>query len=244
MSTAPTQPEQIAASPAQLRSLEGRSKLLSTSAALAAAGGFLDAFTYVGHGRVFANAMTGNVVLLGVDFISGTGRYLQHLLPVVMFLVGVAIARFLRLPGFHPILPRPEVAALSLEIAALFVLSWLPNATPDLVITMSVAVAASLQMSTFRQIHTWTYSSTFTTGNLRSMIESGFDWLFIGRQETHLRQMRSFAAICASFLFGASAGAFATSRYRNRALLFDVALLVAVLAWQLRDDNAPSEANG
>src|SRR6187402_1432230 len=28
-------------------------------------GGFLDAFTYVGHGRVFANAMTGNVVLLG-----------------------------------------------------------------------------------------------------------------------------------------------------------------------------------
>jgi len=26
---------------------------------LAAAGGFLDGFTYVGHGRVFANAMSG-----------------------------------------------------------------------------------------------------------------------------------------------------------------------------------------
>src|SRR6185437_11215017 len=33
---------------------------------LSLSGGFLDAFTYIGHGGVFANAMTGNVVLMGV----------------------------------------------------------------------------------------------------------------------------------------------------------------------------------
>jgi uncharacterized membrane protein YoaK (UPF0700 family) len=33
---------------------------------LAASGGYLDSFTFLGHGRVFANAQTGNVVLLGV----------------------------------------------------------------------------------------------------------------------------------------------------------------------------------
>jgi uncharacterized membrane protein YoaK (UPF0700 family) len=39
---------------------------ITNSAVMASAGGFLDAFTYVGHGHVFANAITGNVVLLGV----------------------------------------------------------------------------------------------------------------------------------------------------------------------------------
>ena len=34
---------------------------------LAAAGGFLDAYTYISRGGVFANAQTGNIVLLGVN---------------------------------------------------------------------------------------------------------------------------------------------------------------------------------
>jgi uncharacterized membrane protein YoaK (UPF0700 family) len=36
------------------------------SALLASAGGFPDGFTYVGHGHVFANSMTGNVILPGI----------------------------------------------------------------------------------------------------------------------------------------------------------------------------------
>jgi uncharacterized membrane protein YoaK (UPF0700 family) len=32
---------------------------------LAATGSYLDAFTFVGKGRVFANSMTGNVVIMG-----------------------------------------------------------------------------------------------------------------------------------------------------------------------------------
>jgi uncharacterized membrane protein YoaK (UPF0700 family) len=31
---------------------------------LTLSGGFPDAFTYLGHGKVFANSMTGNIVLL------------------------------------------------------------------------------------------------------------------------------------------------------------------------------------
>ena len=33
---------------------------------LATVGGYLDAYAYLAHGRVFANAQTGNVVFLGV----------------------------------------------------------------------------------------------------------------------------------------------------------------------------------
>jgi Na+/H+ antiporter NhaC len=48
---------------------------LPVAALLAASGGFLDAFTYIGQGHVFANAMTGNVVLLGVY--AATGNWTQ-----------------------------------------------------------------------------------------------------------------------------------------------------------------------
>ena len=34
-------------------------------AILAAVGGFLDAYTYLARGQVFANAQSGNIVLLG-----------------------------------------------------------------------------------------------------------------------------------------------------------------------------------
>ena len=38
------------------------------AAILASAGGFLDAYSYLVRGHVFANAQTGNIVLLGMRF--------------------------------------------------------------------------------------------------------------------------------------------------------------------------------
>jgi uncharacterized membrane protein YoaK (UPF0700 family) len=62
---------------------------------LATAGGFLDGFTYVGHGHVFANAMTGNVVLLGISFMSGSwDTAFNHLPPILAFLLGISAAIF------------------------------------------------------------------------------------------------------------------------------------------------------
>ena len=43
---------------------------------LAVVGGFLDAYTYLCRGRVFANAQTGNIVLLGVNLTNRTGTEL------------------------------------------------------------------------------------------------------------------------------------------------------------------------
>jgi uncharacterized membrane protein YoaK (UPF0700 family) len=220
--------------PKQSTALERRCKSLPVSAALACAGAYLDGFAYVGHGHVFANAMTGNVVLLGVDAISGSWRRsLSHLLPILMFLAGVASARAATLPGIRRWLKHPELAVLGIEILVLFGLGWLPAATANFPVTMSIAFAASLQMATFREINGRSYSSTFTTGNLRTVIESGFDWLFLGRQRNHLAAAADFAAICAMFLVGASLGAFATPKLRNHALWIDVAVLCCVMAWLL-----------
>ena len=53
-------------------------------------GGYLDAYCYVTHGHVFANAQTGNIVLLGLALAEGNlAAALSHLPPLLTFTAGV-----------------------------------------------------------------------------------------------------------------------------------------------------------
>ena len=49
-------------------------------------GGFLDAFPYLGHGKVFANSMSGNIVMLAVSLGDGDiQQTLRHIWPLTAF---------------------------------------------------------------------------------------------------------------------------------------------------------------
>jgi uncharacterized membrane protein YoaK (UPF0700 family) len=75
---------------------------LSVAVPLTAAGGFLDAFAWVAHGHVFANAMSGNVALLGIHAAAGEWRQAPRHVP----------------PLFSGCVERRDTAAL--RTAALF----------------------------------------------------------------------------------------------------------------------------
>ena len=60
-------------------------------------GGFLDAYTYLIRGGVFANAQTGNIVLLGVRLMEGDwGGAGHYLVPILAFAAGVLAAELIR----------------------------------------------------------------------------------------------------------------------------------------------------
>ena len=64
---------------------------------LALAGGFFDAYTYLCRGGVFANAETGNIVLLGAHLAEGDfEKALRYLLPIVAFAFGVLSAELVK----------------------------------------------------------------------------------------------------------------------------------------------------
>jgi uncharacterized membrane protein YoaK (UPF0700 family) len=156
-----------------------RASSLRVSALLAAAGGFLDGFTYVGHGHVFANAMTGNVVLLGINCVSGSWHAaLRHIPPILAFLVGIGVSQAIQLYSRLRGVSASYVAVLLLEIAVLLILSLLPATTADTLFTISIAFAASVQVQTFREVNGHSYNSTFTTGNLRTLGEFGVRVVF------------------------------------------------------------------
>jgi uncharacterized membrane protein YoaK (UPF0700 family) len=192
---------------------------LTVNALLAATGGFVDGFTYVGHGRVFANGMTANVLLFSASLFTGLWPAgLRFLPPIVAFMAAVWVSQAIHLRTTRSSHIAPYRAVLILETGVLFTLSLLPATTSDLLFTTSIAFVAALQMQTFREVDGRTYSSTFTTGNLRTLGEAAFTWCFRGRGQESARVVRDFATIVAAFLAGALAGAGTTKAFGNRAL--------------------------
>lgn len=75
------------------REIVQRSESFPIGVLLALTGGFLDAYTYVSRGGVFANAQTGNMVLLGIRLSEGAWRQAAYyFVPIVAFAAGVLLA--------------------------------------------------------------------------------------------------------------------------------------------------------
>ena len=204
-------------------------RLLSASL-LAATGGLLDAVVYTLHGHVFANAMTGNVILLGISAFSRDWlQAVRHLVPIGCFIVGVAASRYLRLlPQFYA-----SIAVLALEMAVLFAAGLLSLSFPEMAFTGIIAFTSAFQVSTFRQVGRFAYNSTFITGNLRTAAES-FVNQFLDpdpeAQRSESAKARKLFFICTYFLLGAMAGALGVPHLGNRTLWLAEPLLLIVLA--------------
>jgi uncharacterized membrane protein YoaK (UPF0700 family) len=203
-------------------------RLLSASL-LAATGGLLDAVVYVLHGHVFANAMTGNVILLGISAFSRDWmQTLRHLVPISCFITGVAASRYLRLlPQFYA-----SLAVLALEMVVLFAAGLLPLSFPEMAFTAIVSFTSAFQVSTFRQVGRFAYNSTFITGNLRTAAEAYVNQFL--ERDRELRQIEAAKArklflICCFFLLGAMAGAWGAPHLGNKTLWFAEPLRLIVL---------------
>ena len=245
-------PEDIEHQAALARLVSPLRNSLLMAALLAAVGGFLDAFTYFGHGRVFANAMTGNIVLLGSFAAARDWRQVfRHLTPIAAFLLGVATAQLPRIPAIRKFIADAALAALAAEIAFLMAAGFYPENSPDFPLVLGISFVAAMQSSTFDRVHKWSYSSTMTTGNLRHFGETAFRALFEGPDPEAMHRTRLFGAICMSFLGGATFGALCVSLMHNKALwaacmplvIADVLLIVERRHAEFKANEAgPSEA--
>ena len=203
---------------------------LTCATLLAGAGGLLDAVVYLNHGHVFANAMTGNVIFLGIAVMGRDwGQILPHAAPILAFLAGVIASHLLRGVPVR----NGTLLTLALEIVALFAIGFLPPETPQLTFTITIAFVSAFQVTTFRRVGRFTYNSTFITGNLRDMAEGAFDHFYAvdpALREIGRAKSVKMGLICLSFLAGATAGALVAARFPAHAVWFAEPPLLAVLA--------------
>ena len=80
------------------KSKKQMSEAFLTVAFLSLSGGLQDAYTYILRGHVFANAQTGNIVLLAQAVMNREPeRIFSYLMPLAFFAAGIAAAEWVRL---------------------------------------------------------------------------------------------------------------------------------------------------
>lgn len=219
-----------------------RSESFFVGALLSLTGGFLDAYTYITRGGVFANAQTGNMVLLGLRLSEHRwADSLSFLIPIVSFAAGILLAEWIRSALRHNQRLHWRQLVLGIECALLFAIGFVPSGDWNRAVNIAISFVCALQVESFRTMHGLTYATTMCTGNLRS----GTELLFRSMQSkdrTLLISALKYYAIIVVFICGAVAGFLASGALGIRAvwIAFVVLLFVFLLLWQRPMDSDSS----
>ena len=139
---------------------------------LSISGGLQDAYTYMYRGKVFANAQTGNIVLLSQNLVDRNWQAaLRYFSPLLFFALGVAMAECIRMRYQKAQKIHWRQLILVTEMVLLFAVGFFPNEM-DLLANAMVSFACAMQVQAFRKVNGYAFASTMCIGNLRSGMES------------------------------------------------------------------------
>jgi uncharacterized membrane protein YoaK (UPF0700 family) len=208
------------------------SETFRLSALLSLSGGLQDAYTYTLRGGVFANAQTGNIVLLSQSLLSRDWlRALHYLLPVLSFASGVLTAEQIR-HRFQGERLHWRQIVLGVEIAVLFLVGFLPQ-SQNMAANMLVSFSCAMQVQSFRKVHGYGYASTMCIGNLRSGTESLSRYLRL-RDKASLDKALHFFGIIFFFAVGAGIGGLLSVNIGIKTIWISSLLLIVVAAMMIR----------
>jgi uncharacterized membrane protein YoaK (UPF0700 family) len=198
------------------------------SALATTAGGAMDAWVYLAHGHVFANAQTGNIVLMGVALAGGDVAKVATQLPSLLaFVTGILASR---LSG--ELLKRNRLNSrnvrLGLECVMLVALGLFADRMPDRAVIACVGFIAGVHITSLSHIGSWSFNTGMTTGNLRAGV-SALAKALTGSAEEWPHTGTMFV-LCFAFGAGTAGGAWLTPRLGGATLVPVAALIAAAIA--------------
>ena len=192
---------------------------------LTLAGGFQDAYSYNCRGQVFANAQTGNIVLLGQNIASGNFQNaLHYLFPLLAFLAGVYLSEWVRelCKSFQKLHWRQIV--LAFEIVMLAIAGLLPQSL-NVVSNILMSFACAMQVDSFRKFRGIPCATTMCIGNMRSGTELLCRY-HITKDPELKRKSLHYYFITLVFAIGAAIGAVASQKFGNPAIWIAAGLML------------------
>ena len=219
------------------------SEAVSTGIFLTLSGGFQDAYTYYCRGKVFANAQTGNIVLMGSYLASGQwGVALRYFGPVAAFAAGVYMAEHVKRLHRQDRRFHWRQLIVAIEIILLFVVGFLPQ-DMNMAANIIVSFVCALQVNAFRKIKGSPYATTMCTGNLRSATELLFRCCRSGGR-CEREQCLQYYGIILFFACGAALGALFCRSLGERAVLLACLLLAAAFLLMFRNGETRGRGRG
>ena len=209
-----------------------------TAVFLSLSGGLQDAYTYLFRGKVFANAQTGNIVLLSTNIMDGRwDKVLHYLVPLCAFALGVLAAEKMR-EHFQAMqrLHWRQLVVLG-EVLLLFAVGFFPAAW-DIGANALVSFSCAMQVQAFRKVHGYPFASTMCIGNLRS----GMDALVAfghSHDKNALWKSLHYFAIIFIFALGAGIGTQCVGIFGERTIWLSCALLLVSLCFMFIKEDLP-----
>jgi uncharacterized membrane protein YoaK (UPF0700 family) len=206
---------------------------------LAIVGGFLDAYTFVCRGGVFANAQTGNIVLFGIELTKGNFKQaIMAFLPILAFIIGTLVAE--KIKDFKSpsaaFVTNSECLILAIEIIVLIIIGFIPTNIPDIFVTVPISFVSSVQISCFRTLVDSPYCTTMCTGNLRSACHSAYI-AFTKKDNKSAENTTRYAIIIVSFLVGSCIGGISTLWVGVKSIWISAIILILCLGLFRIDEN-------
>lgn len=201
------------------------SESLQLGIILAISGGFMDAYTYVIRGQVFANAQTGNILLFGVNLSEGNFKAaVLYLYPVLAFSFGVAMAEIVRrrYSGMEKI--HWMQITILIEALMLFAVGFLPQSL-NILANCLVSFACGIQVQSFRTIKGNVIATTMCTGNLRTATQYICKF-FYDKDRALLKMGIMYYGIIVIFIVGAILGYKCVQLWHESAIMVSGALMM------------------
>ncbi|MGY3766403.1 YoaK family protein [Vagococcus vulneris] len=165
-------------------------------------GGALDGYTYI-HYNAFASAQTGNIILALSQMIDGNWAGVgKKLLSTLFFCVGLLLAKFM-IDFFR----KKEIVIwrlyiLYFEAIIFFIVSLTSINNHPAVVTIIISFTAAIQWITFDKIEGRAYTNLFTTGNLKGLMTSSYDYMY-SKAPADLQRCFHYLFVVIAFILGA-----------------------------------------
>lgn len=200
------------------------SESLELGIVLALSGGFMDAYSYVCRGEVFANAQTGNILLMGVNFSEGNWvAALRYLCPVLSFGLGIAIADIVKYKFKNADSMHWRQITVLFEALVLFLVGFL-SSDMNLPANSLTSFACGIQVESFRKINGNGIATTMCIGNLRTATQAISEYQFTKNRKI-LKKGILYYGIILVFTIGAVIGNICVKLWNQKAILICSGLL-------------------
>lgn len=181
------------------------SEAFVTSIFLALSGGLQDTYTYCIRDGVFANAQTGNVVLMSQYLMQGDFSMAGHYaVPLLSFAFGVFVAEKLQARFKYASKLHWRQGLLVLEIVLLVFVGFLPE-TMNVTASSVVSFVCAMQVQAFRKVNGYSYASTMCIGNMRSGV-AALSAFHREHKKAQLREAYHYFGVIGFFAAGAAIG--------------------------------------
>ena len=204
---------------------------------LTLSGGAEDAYTYCIRGQVFANAQTGNIVLMSQRAFAGDlAGVLRYLIPLLAFALGVFAAEMVRRRCQEISRLHWRQMVVLAEIGLLLGVGFLPSSW-DAPANALVSFTCAMQVQAFRKVNGSAYASTMCIGNLRSGVDLP-SAAYVGptRDRTALRKAGRYFAVILDFALGPDSAALPPSSWGTGAIWASCLLLAVSFLLMFRQE--------